>query len=113
MKLKSEFLKTVPVKARIVFLTGIFFWFCTIGLAGDMADMGRQPIAGFILKTLLIAVFAMGYASAGTALRRDSWKVMVPMFIVQFFLINRMHVWLPLLPRPEVLSGAQMTALED
>src|SRR5262249_16658086 len=100
-------------KARIVFLIGIFFLFCTIGLAGDVADMERQPITGFLLRTLLIAVFAMGYASAGTALRGESWKVMVPMFLVQFFLFNRLHAWFPLLPRLEAMNAEQLTAMED
>jgi len=113
MKIRSGFLNTVPIKARIVFLIGIFFLFCTIGLAGDVADMGRQPITGFLLRTLLIAVFAMGYASAGTALRGESWKVMVPMFLVQFFLFNRLHTWFPLLPRPEAMNAEQLTAMED
>jgi sigma-B regulation protein RsbU (phosphoserine phosphatase) len=113
MEIKSGFLKTVPIKARIIFLTGIFFLFCTIGIAGDMAEMGRQPLIRFVLKTLLIAVFAMGYASAGSALRKESWKVMVPMFLVQFLLLSWISASFPLQRRLNTMDAAQMTALED
>jgi sigma-B regulation protein RsbU (phosphoserine phosphatase) len=113
MEIKSGFLKTMPIKARIIFLAGVFFLFCTIGIAGDMADMGRQPMTRFVLKTLLIAVFAIGYASAGAALRKDAWKVMVPMFLVQFFLFHEVMVSIPLQPRFHEMSAAQVTRLED
>ena len=113
MEIKSGFLWTMPIKARFIFLTGIFFLFCTIGIAGDMADMGRQPLIRFVLKTLLIAVFAMGYASAGTILRKESWKVMVPLFLVQFLLFYLISAWFPLRPHLKTMDAAQVTALED
>lgn len=113
MEIKSGFLWTMPIKARIIFLTGIFFLFCTIGIAGDMADMGRQPLIRFVLKTLLIAVFAMGYASAGAILRKESWKVMVPLFFVQFLLFNRISASFPLLPHLKTMDATQVRALED
>jgi hypothetical protein len=113
MKIKSGFLNTVPIKARIIFLTGIFFLFCTIGIAGDMADMGRQPVMRFVLRTLLIAVFALGYATAGAALRKEAWKVMVPIFLVQVFLLDRIFVYFPLLPRMKTMDAAQVTFLEN
>lgn len=111
MKIKSGFLKTVPWQARIIFLAGVFFLFCTLGLAGDIAVMGRQPMARFVLSTLVIAVFAMGYASAGTALRGESWKIMVPLCLVQFILMNRLHVWFPSGPAPHTLNGDEYEAL--
>lgn len=113
MNVKSGFLKTVPLKARIIFLAGIFFLFSTIGFVGDMTEMGRQPTIRSVLTTLLIAVFAMGYASAGTALRGESWKVMVPLCIVQFFLMNRFHAWFPSAPQLQALNTEQVAALAN
>src|SRR5215813_6117965 len=113
MKYKKGFLATVPLKARIIFLLGIFFLFCTIGISGDMMEMGRQPITRSVLSTLVISVFAMGYASAGTALRAQAWKVMVPLFLVQMFLMNRFHVWFPSLPARDAMNARELAALED
>lgn len=111
MNMKSGFLKTVPWQARVIFLAGVFFLFCTMGLAGDITDMGREPSARFVLSTLVIAIFAMGYATAGTALRGESWKVMVPLCIVQLFLMNRFHVWFPSAAAPTALNQAEYEAL--
>src|SRR5215475_15844595 len=99
MNLENGFLKTVPLKARIIFLTGIFSLFCTMGIVSDMMEMGRQPTIRYVLATIAIATFAMGYATAGTTLRRQAWKVIVPLCLVQFFLMNRLHAWFPSLPR--------------
>ena len=113
MNLKSGFVKTVPWSARIVFLMGIFFLFCTIGIASDMMEMGRQPAIRYVLSVLLISTFAMGYATAGTTMRARGWKVMVPLCLVQLFLMNRFHVWFPSAPRLEAMSAQQVTTLED
>ena len=113
MKLKSGFLNTVPLKARIIFLAGIFFLFCTLGVAGDMSEMGREPTARYILMTLLISVFAMGYATAGVTMRGQSWKVMVPLCIAEFLLINFLHRWFPSRPHVSVLNAEEVAWLDN
>ena len=78
MEYRKGFLATVPAKALIIFALGVFFLFCTIGIANDMANMGRQPALRYVLSVLLISICAVGYAAAGTTMRQRSWKVMVP-----------------------------------
>src|SRR5262249_2416194 len=90
-----------------------FSLFCTIGIASDMMEMGRQPTIRYVLTVLLISTFAMGYATAGTAMRGQSWKVIVPMCLVQFFLMNRLHMWFHSAPRLETMNAQQVTTLED
>lgn len=38
---------------------------------------------------------------------------MVPLFLVQLFLMNRFHVWFPSAPRLETMNAQQVTTLED
>jgi sigma-B regulation protein RsbU (phosphoserine phosphatase) len=110
---KSGFLKTVPLKARIIFLLGIFFLFCTMGIAGDMSEMGREPTARYILMTLLISTFAIVYAAAGVTMRGQSWKVMVPLCLVEFFLINFLHRWFPSRPYLNVMNAEEVAQLDN
>src|SRR5215468_7445815 len=59
MKIRQGFLATVPTRALVIFALGIFFLFSTIGIASDMTQMGRQPVARYLLITLVISVFAI------------------------------------------------------
>jgi hypothetical protein len=95
MSARKSFLNTIPRASLVIFLAGVFLIFGTIGVASDMAQMGRQPLLRFVLSVLLTSVFAIGYATAGFAMRGKSWKVMVPLFIVHFTAMNSLNRWLP------------------
>ncbi|HWZ97744.1 MAG TPA: PP2C family protein-serine/threonine phosphatase [Candidatus Dormibacteraeota bacterium] len=113
MEYRKGFLATVPAKALIIFALGVFFLFCTIGIANDMANMGRQPALRYVLSVLLISICAVGYAAAGTTMRQRSWKVMVPLFLLQFLLMNWLNRWLPLPPALGVMNAEEVARLEQ
>jgi len=110
---KNSFLSTVPRKSIIVFLTGVFALFTTMAVAGDMAKLGRQPALRYVLSVLLISTFAVLYAIVGVRLRTKSWKLIIPIFLVQFLIMNLLHRWLPDAPRPTQLDANAITRLED
>src|SRR5215468_3983427 len=111
MKIRQGFLATVPTRALVIFALGIFFLFSTIGIASDMTQMGRQPVARYLLITLVISVFAIGYAAAGTILRGRSWKVMIPLFVFQFLLISQLNALFPSLPPLKLLNSEDVAWL--
>lgn len=96
----------VPKSSLAIFLLGVFCLFGTIGLATDASQMGRQPVMRFVLTTLVISVFAVGYAIAGFLLRGKSWKVMIPIFIVQTAMMWALNRYIPSLPPIESLDAA-------
>jgi hypothetical protein len=112
MSTGKGFLGTVPRKSLAIFLLGVFFLFTIFGLASDMSDMGRQPALRFVLSCLVISTFALGYALAGFTMRGKGWKVMVPLFIVQLFVMGALRRWLPDLPRVGELDAAATARLQ-
>jgi sigma-B regulation protein RsbU (phosphoserine phosphatase) len=55
----------------------------------------------------------MGYAVAGFTLRNQSWKAIVPLFLVHIVVMNVLHQWLPDLPRAAQTSVSEMARLES
>jgi hypothetical protein len=84
----KTFWKTVPRTSSITFLVGVFFIFSIIGFASDISEMGRQSALRLTLDVLISGIFPVFYAIAGFALRKKSWKAIVPLFAVHFVLIN-------------------------
>ena len=113
MSTKKSFMSTMPRKALLIFLLGVFFLFSTIALAMDMTEMARQPVPRFVLSVLLTSAFAIGYAISGFTLRGQAWKVMVPLFVVQFFVFNFLQRWLPSLPRLAELNPADLARVQS
>ncbi|HEY2118572.1 MAG TPA: PP2C family protein-serine/threonine phosphatase [Candidatus Acidoferrum sp.] len=113
MTLHKSFLATMPRNSLLIFLLGVFFLFATIALAGDISEMGRQPVPRLILSLLVTSVFAVLYATAGFALRGQSWKVIVPVFIVHFFVLNAINSWLPSLPPLTTMDAGQVSWLRS
>lgn len=111
MSYGKGFLATVPPKALVIFAVGVFLLFSTLGIANDMADMGRQPALLYVLTVLLYSTYAIGYAAAGITLRQRSWMVMMPLFISQFFLMNWLHAWLPSRPALQVMNANDVARL--
>jgi hypothetical protein len=99
--------RSIPLRARIIFLAAVFCVFAGIGIANDVTDMGRWPAVRFALSVVIIGTFAIGYAASGIILRQHFWKAMLPLMIVQFaamgFLANRF---------PDAAQPAQMNEAE-
>ena len=100
--------RTVPTTTLVVSLLGVFFTFSTVGFAINVMDMGRQPTLLLVLSVFFIGAFAICYAVAGSVLRGQSWKVMVPIFIVQNVVMNVLFNKLPALPQPTQMDAAEI-----
>jgi hypothetical protein len=113
MSRTKSFWKTIPLKARLLFLLGVFFIFSTIGFAGDITEMGRQPTARLVLGVLIVGLFPMCYALSGFILRKDFWKVSAPLFVVHFALINVISQKFPAVPEATELNANALTQLHN
>ncbi len=109
MASNQAFWKTVPRTSSIIFLAGVFFIFSIIGFASDITEMGRQPPLRLALDVLISGLFPVFYAMAGFALRKQCWKVIVPLFVVHFALINVLNNMLPDAP----LRAADLARLQS
>ncbi len=113
MTLAKSFLTTMPRKSLVIFLIGVFMLFATISVAIDMSIMGRESNLRFVLSILLTSSFAIFYATAGFALRRDAWKAMIPIFIVHWLGMLAINTWLPVIPQPVTLDAAEVSWLHS
>jgi hypothetical protein len=104
--------KSVPPKSLVGFLLGVFLLFSTIGIASDIAQMGRQPMLRFVLSVLLSGVFPVFYAFLGFALRKQFWKGVLPLFAVHFILMNVLANWFPDMPEPAQMGAVDITQLQ-
>ena len=112
MSTTRSYWKSIPPRSLVIFLLGVFFIFSTIGFASDITEMGRQPTLRFVLSVLLSGIFPMFYAFAGFALRKQSWKALVPIFAVHFLLMNVLARTLPSAPRPAQMGAAEIAQLD-
>ncbi len=113
MSTAKSFWKAFPRKSLFVFLLGVFFIFSTVGFASDIAEMGRQPALRFALSTFLSGIFPVFYAVAGFALRKQMWRVFLPLFAVHFVLMNVIGNLLPALPQPAQMDAAGIARLHS
>jgi hypothetical protein len=113
MSRTRSFWKAIPLKARLLFLLGVFFIFSTIGFAGDITEIGRQPIVRLVLSVLIVGIFPMCYALSGFILRRDFWKVSAPLFVVHFLLINVISQKFPASPEATQMSAGELAQLHS
>lgn len=111
--MRRGYVTTVPKKAMLVFLTGVFVLFSMIPLAGDISEMGREPAPRFALSVVVICTFAVGYAAAGFLLRGKSWRVMAPMVVVEFLIFNLLVRRWPSLAWPAHWGAAEMERLHN
>ena len=112
MSTRKSFLKTVPWKSVLGFHLGVFLIFSTVGLASDIAEMGRTPTLRFVLSVFISGLFPVFYAYTGFVLRKQFWKATVPIFAVHFVLINVIVRWLPGLPQPAQMGTAEIAWLQ-
>ena len=110
---RDGFLKTVPRKPLVIFAIGVFVLFGSLGVTGDIGDLGRAPLLRVVFSALLIGGCAILYAGAGVRLRGQVWKAGIPIFLVQFLLMNFLHRWLPNAAAYQKLEGAELTRVAD
>jgi Stage II sporulation protein E (SpoIIE) len=93
----------------VIFLLGVFFLFTIIGFAVDVMQLGSQPVPRLMVAVLLNGLFAVGYAIMGMVLRKDWWKGMIPLFVVQILVSGLLPNLMPTLPQPVQLDAAALT----
>jgi hypothetical protein len=104
---------TVPRLTAVIFLAAVFLTFSTIGIIGDVSDMGRQPPIRYIAGVLVSGGFAAIYAWSGVRLRKRAWMVFVPLFFVQMLSMRTISHQFPDLPYSSTLSAAQTDRLDN
>jgi hypothetical protein len=109
----KSFLRDTPRKSLVAFLLGVFLIFSIVGLASDIAEMGRAPTLRYVLSILLSGVFPVFYAVAGFELRKQLWKALVPLFAVHVVLMNVLVRGLPARPQPAQMSAADIAWLQS
>lgn len=111
MSIIKTYWRSIPRKSLVGFLLGVFLLFSTIGIASDIAEMGRQPVLRFVISVLLSGIFPVFYAFTGFALRKQFWKGVLPLFAIHFVLMNVLANWLPTLPQPAQMGAADINRL--
>jgi hypothetical protein len=109
----KSFLRDTPRKSLVAFLLGVFLIFSIIGLASDIAEMGRAPMLRYVLSILISGVFPVFYAVAGFELRGQFWKAIVPLFAVHVVLMNMLIRSIPAGPQPAQMSAADIALLQS
>ncbi|WP_058186071.1 PP2C family protein-serine/threonine phosphatase [Terracidiphilus gabretensis] len=102
----------VPRKNLVIFLIAVFFTFAVIGIIGDVSGMGYQSPLHFACAVLVAGPFAVGYAYSGIALRGKSWRVAIPLFILQFAVMALLGYLFPEPRRPSQLNTAETERLQ-
>jgi len=113
MPTPSRYWKTIPRRSYGIFLVGVFVIFATISLANDAANQGLQPVPRLILSIIVTSGFSVLYALCGVLFRENFWKPFIPLFILQFFLMNLLVNVYPNYPWPGQLDAAGLTALHN
>ena len=103
--------RTIPLRARVVFLAAVFCVFAGIGIANDITDLGRWPPLRFALSVGVIGVCAIGYAASGIILRHRFWKIMLPLMAVQFTIMGLVANRFPSAPQPVQLNAVETNSL--
>lgn len=103
----------VPRWVTIIFLAAVFLTFSTMGVAGDISDMGLEPLTRFAGGVLVSGLFAVVYAWSGVKLRGRAWMVFVPLFFVQIFLMGLLHNRFPNLHYSNPMTAAEVDGLSN
>jgi len=75
--------------------------------------MGRQPALRLALMILIQGTFPVCYAIAGFVLRKQMWKVFIPLFVLHFTLINVLFRWIPAPAQVTQMDAAELTRLQE
>jgi phosphoserine phosphatase RsbU/P len=107
----SNAFKDTPRKSVVVALLSVFLFFTTIGFANDIIVLGRQQSIAFALNVILSGLFSVFYAVAGISLKGKWWKGVLPIFAVQFAVMNLLANKFPNLPQPASMTAAGLEQL--
>ena len=113
MSSSQPYWKTVPRKSLLVFLLGVFFIFATIGLAGDVAVLGRQSLLGLVLSILITSFFTPCYAVAGFILRGQWWKACLPIFILHYTALYLLNWKLPTATQTPQVTATELAHIQS
>lgn len=109
----ATLLSKVPRRSIVIFLLGVFLLFATVSLAIDMSLLGRQPLLRLVLSMLVTSTFAIFYAMAGFLMKGQSWKAMIPIFLVHFLIMNSLNAWVPTLAPFRALDTEQVSWVQS
>lgn len=109
MPTANYYWKSVPALPRTVLLLGVFFIFGTIGSSIDIAGMGLQSTARYLVSVILFGLFAIVYAVSGILLRGKSVKVIFIVLPVQMVVLGLI---LRFAPTPQQMNAVEIGALQ-
>lgn len=104
--------KTAPRKTSVIFLLAVFLTFTILAFANDIMGLGNQRPLGFAFAIVFSGFFAVGYAVAGLSLRGKSWKISVPLFVLQFLVMSALYTLFPSAPQPVQLDAAAKARMQ-
>ena len=103
--------RETPRKSIVILLLSVFLFFTTIGFANDIIALGREPLGRFALGTLLCGSFAVLYAVVSISLRKNWWKAVLPIIVVQIMAMSLLGHRFPDLPQLIPMNAAEMANL--
>jgi sigma-B regulation protein RsbU (phosphoserine phosphatase) len=111
MKRAKSVWSAIPRKSLAVFLAGVFFIFSTIGFANDIIEMGasRRCALGWRSCSRCIRYLLCGYRICAS---QPVLEDVLPIFAVQFVLLDRLGHWFPDLPQPTQMNAADIAGLQ-
>lgn len=104
--------RETPRKSIVVLLVSVFLFFSTVGFTNDIMVMGRTPSLRFVLAVLISGGAAIVYAVAAISLRSKSWKVILPLVVLQVIGMGLLVNLLPNLPQPIPMNAAAVGRVE-
>lgn len=104
---------STPRRAVVVFLSAVFFVFASFGFVSDIFELGQQSPLRFGVSVMLTGLFAIGYAFSGISLRSKFLWAILPLFALQFLVMNLLPVWLPNAPGSGQQAIARDARLHD
>jgi serine phosphatase RsbU (regulator of sigma subunit) len=100
-------LSGIPPRSKIILLLAVFCVFAGIGVAIDIAHLGRQPAPRLAATVLVIGLFAVCYTASAILLGGKFWKAYLPLFVLQALCMTLLEIRFP-----DLVQGAQLNAAE-
>lgn len=101
----------ISTKSYALLFTGVFILFLIVGIVVDIQALGRQPGLRFAVFAVIISTFTVLMTMAGFALRKKSWKAIVPAYIALLVILNVIGYFWPVPPQPKSLDASQIAHL--
>ena len=60
-KTGSQFMRSMPLKAQLLFYAGTFFVFLPTGLLTDVSELGATPVGRLVLASVIAGATAVAY----------------------------------------------------